>query len=647
MIISMNNKNAIYSVAMLHTIWETTHHDTIELYIPMIKKIIHDNYLLNNEIDIELLKAKLSKDFGFENFPPQVIDKILDRLTKKTHNRTLKKAFHKYSLNNDLSNDIRDFDSKKKEAENDIDYVVSELLKYFEENKSNFFHTIDEKKAKDALLLFLEEHGYVTLSDTNKFSDFQYSKGKANYLVGKFIYKAYQSKDKKLFDSILKIASGFMLTKVIDFCDEISFTSELKNVVFYIDTTLLLQLLKYKSDYDNQATKCLYDLIKDKQGITSCFTHNLNEVKSILYYYGHCLETKKKRRMTLEQLDNRKATKADVNVCIASLENNLSKIDIEIIDTPSYNDEDYLGNINVKGLSERLKSKIQAYNDKEQLLQNDIESIQSISRIRKNKKYRNLKDCKAIFVTSNGRLTHEVCKFFKSKKDEIPIIISSIDLATILWLKSKKKKTNLPELELISVARSCIGLNKKGRDSFIDKVKSIESNAGFDREIAEALTVSIYQEKTQEMVAEIIQGDLGKIDSLSVSDIKEIFTKEEKEQKEYIVQQKDARIKELEEKVDRDNRAKQKKIDQKVKCLHWGIIILLYVVTFTIGIVFGVLSLIMELAEKGTFNVFSTLCILFALFGVCDLILSKVRLFARFAKVMSNKFRLYLEKHSD
>lgn len=129
----MERNDFLLSTAMLSSIWEDKHYDSLDLLVEYVKYIIGSNTKLGEELDLELIHEKTKSGFLIKSLPQQVMEVILSRLSQKKYGAILKynKKTYKYVLNKNLSSFVTTFDSKILLQKNKISNVFDELEKYY------------------------------------------------------------------------------------------------------------------------------------------------------------------------------------------------------------------------------------------------------------------------------------------------------------------------------------------------------------------------------------------------------------------------------------------------------------------------------------------------------------------------------------
>ena len=298
-------------------------------------------------------------------------------------------------------------------------------------------------------------------------------------------------------------------------------TTNLNKLNCYFDTPFLLRILGFKEKEDNESAVELIDLLK-KQGATiKCFTHSFNEVQSILRNYidnreiGIINPTK-----TLESLDIEEYNITELNELYMNLEDIFKEKGILIEDKPKYekikyNKSKYEDQIDEKKLKEIIIDRYNNKDIKDIIVDNDIDSISAIMRLREGKKIQKFEDCNAIFVTSNHDLRTATKQLLKiNERIEISPVISDVDLTAIMWLRSLKDNPTLPKDKLIENARALLKPTPNIIEEFnkcLDKIKKVKYAKD-----GKALQSLIYTTHFSSKFMDEIEGDINKVNPSTI-----------------------------------------------------------------------------------------------------------------------------------
>lgn len=427
---------------LIRLLWDKEKKDILDLIEPFILQVFKHHFSKGDTVDKILVLNELSKKYYLVDFPLAVLITILKRLVIKG---ILVQKNHEFVIDNDVIID-KDFDYALDDISKKMEIVIKEMADYLK-----LSYEKDSSKIEDMIMAFLDKYGYLAMVTPTQIDDDNYNM----YLISKFIIQHYESKS-VIFDYWLEMIEGFMLMQIIYFSSltKVDIHAKLNKLDVYLDTTLLLRILGYKTNEENMMGNTIINLLKQHKSNVFCFEHNYRELEGIVEFYRDNINYSKDP--TLEYFDDMKYSKDDINSIIYDLEINLRKKGIEIVETPTHNslNVDY----DEEKISDFLRGKLQY--TKEYNLLNDVKSITAIRRIRVDKNKSNcdkVENSGAIFVTSNWRLCKASNEYFACSEDHIgkknfSVAINDINLTTLIWIKQNSKDCDLPKKRLIQNA---------------------------------------------------------------------------------------------------------------------------------------------------------------------------------------------------
>lgn len=233
-----------------------------------------------------------------------------------------------------------------------------------------------------------------------------------------------------------------------------------------------------------------------------CFKHTVDEVRGILEKCESAMRHgNEKSLVNLDWFLENGMQASDVMILISSLEVNISKY-LKIVDTPDYSEP--MKNIDWVQFSQYLEEKINYRREK--ALQNDVESIAAIFRLRTNKHARTLENCNAIFVTTNQKLVRTVKDYQKTHDDMKGFYpcISEYEISNIAWLKTPSKQDKFVNNSLKFSASILKEPSPAFWKRFAEMVDKFQSEGAITLENATELKYELYSKRN---TAEILQED--------------------------------------------------------------------------------------------------------------------------------------------
>lgn len=246
-------------------------------------------------------------------------------------------------------------------------------------------------------------------------------------------------------DSILKnilvdIVKGQMIYEALyaQQVDKANIKQKFNNLYIYFDTTFVFYMLGYGGRRYKEHISQIIDLLNGLGAKLRCFKHTVEEIRGILEICENKMRHgEEKSLVNLDWFLENNMQASEVMILISNLEVNISKY-FKIVDTPDYSEP--IKNIDWEGFTRYLEDNMNYR--KEKTLQNDVDSIAAIFRLRTNKYAKTLENCNAIFVTTNQKLVSTVKNYQKTHDDMEGFYpcISEYEISNIAWLKTPSKQ---------------------------------------------------------------------------------------------------------------------------------------------------------------------------------------------------------------
>lgn len=283
--ICMNNKTSLSTIALLSKLWEKEQKDYLDILGQFVLRCAPRE--IGVQVDVAAITKRMRVDYGFDDIPRRVVEQVLRRLSKTHHQskRYFKRENHNYYVIEAF--DTEAFDAIRQETNVAIDDVLTALGAYLEQNY--LIKKISKDKATEMLFCFFESYGMTVIEDSDRLKAVTTANGSNNFYVARFILDNHEKRT-PVFDKLLRITSGFLIYKAVYFYTaemKTSIESKLRDVVFYLDCSLVLDALGYDSDEEEKAYNEMSDLIRANGGSVRVFRHTVNEASSVLKAYAH------------------------------------------------------------------------------------------------------------------------------------------------------------------------------------------------------------------------------------------------------------------------------------------------------------------------------------------------------------------------
>lgn len=501
--IDIMNRNTIISLAMLYALWQSNRQDLLDLIRPFVLYAVGNTTKVNAGIDISLVCDYMEIEFGYKSIQVAVIKRVLAREASskiQKDYRYIEKKNRQFILVKSLSPLIDDFSAKRMTCKGHSDAVTSALTKFFNEkqvcNRTDYIQAEIER----LLLSFFERQGGSIVLSVDDLRQLKVRSNEVDYFIARFILKEHERKS-VLFDYLVELVKGYFVTTALYLQAENpnATTASFSDVTFFLDTRLLLAYLGYKTEEENSSVQKMVESLKKNGAKLACFPYNIDEVNSILEAYKLSTVSKSKRpsSYTLEYFDShgysythveanqKKFARRLEDAGIKRVSPNSSSIDTN---TP----DDNLGLLDDERIKEILLSIKPNYNLS--TLPDDLTAINTVSRIRKGRRYSYIEKCKAVFVTSNSVLVSATKEYvYQSSYDfGFPIVITGEDLCVMAWLKDFEQSNDLPQMRLLENVLAAITPSKELMEAYFSHLDDLERQGTIGDDEAALLRVDMF-----------------------------------------------------------------------------------------------------------------------------------------------------------
>ena len=449
---SMQNNSVLTGTVLLEAYWSTRKKDLLDLVSPFVQYGVAKITSVGNPIDYSHVTKYVRSEFGYTDIPESVIINVFKR--DKEH---FGKREHKYYLLKPLDTEIERLEQRKTDCLKKIDEVSKTLHEYLLSHCRKTRISSAEQCVnflEDFFSKFALQVGFETL-ESEKIS---LKKDEVNYYIAQYIFEK-KSENGIEYNTLLDLTKGYLLKSAIYLQGNNSNigSASYKNTAFFYDTPILLQLLGYVTEKENETAKNLHSILKRQGAEFYYFEQNEQELSSILTAYQYSLIGKMRSSRTLEGLDAMHYQFEDVSRLKRTVTTILKdRYDIDLYRMPEYKVTDSgmvdISQIDIsqKEASNYVRDHTKHYS--EENLLSDISSAINIHRIRNGRKSQSIEKCKAIFVTTNTTFTKAFNDFYRFNigGDRVMPVITAFDLSAIAWVKGGDVDSDIPELQLLT-----------------------------------------------------------------------------------------------------------------------------------------------------------------------------------------------------
>ena len=509
------NQNVLISTALISSLWEKQHKDTLDLMMPFLKYSIAKQTPVGKRINIEAITELFKNEFGYENIPQNVILSMLNRLSPNT---LAKKQGH-YTLSVSLDNELADFEKRRtlfKERRNE---VGEKLATYLNENITNLQTPYSCDTALSALIGFFVGNGLVVAQSPTQLSLIRKdSDGKIDYNIARFIVEE-NKQESVIFDYITDMVKGFFVSTAISFQPEnLSLPhSKFKNLHCYLDTRIIIDALGLRLRSAQTAAIEMLTMLRNEQAVLCCFEHTVQEIRDIIKAYRSSLSNPygKNVHNTLERWDEENYSVDRVSRYLSLLEKKIEALHINIIPSPAKMQTRVKG-LKVEKFKDQLKSNVQYRSDS--AYENDVLSVMGVMRLRKGLVSPDLEKCGHIFITTNIPMISVVNTCLIDGNDFVPPVILDTTMSSVVWFKCSSSHKDYPKHKLIENAMLALEPSHSLLKEFFTTIDRLVADGGISEEEA-AIIRSDIQIKRELTV--VVNGDPTLINENVVSQLKD------------------------------------------------------------------------------------------------------------------------------
>lgn len=531
-------KNAIISLAMLYALWQTKRSDLLDLIRPFVLYAVGVTTKVGDIIDVEGICRYMESEFGYQSFQCAVVERILLRETSdaiKQESRIIKKEDRKFILIASLSTQVEKFNSKRLVCKEHSDAVTTALAGYLNHNRACRRDNYTSSEAEVFLLSFFERQGGSIVLSADDLRQISFKNSELDFFIGKFILEENEKRS-SLMDYIVELVKGYFVTTALYLqAENLDVThASFSNVIFYLDTRLLLALLGFKSSQENESVQEMVKSLQRNGAKLACFSYNIEEVENILEAYKQSTVSPRRypATITLEFFDERGASYTHVDAAqkafIQKLRNfQVKEISFEAALINAGVKDQATGLLNDDELRNILLEMKPSYNVS--TLPDDLAAINTVSRIRRGKRLPNIEKCKAVFVTSNPLLVSGTKQLLINHPEDVgfPLAITGNDLCVMAWLKDFERSNNLPKMRLLENVLAALTPSKELMDAYFDNVDYLEKQGDLSGDEAALLRMDQFAKKE---LMELTKGEKGNLSTAVVQTIRENIRRESKEE---------------------------------------------------------------------------------------------------------------------
>ena len=435
---------------------------------------------------LSMIKQKLQEKYSLD-IPDHVLSEICRRAVKKEYIEYNNGKYYITPIGNSYVGNLIE--------EREIERKANSLAEHFSAFlKDEGFGDVTIEESLRILLDFINRNlvplaGFVTspLSPPEPDKGNIYSRAIVKYL------EKIEKSNPDSYQFLVDLLYGSIVCTLVQARDE-KVPRTLKSVNVFLDTNTIFSILGFHYDEINRPSQELMYFLKEEKCNLYVFDFTIDEMVSVLNYYvkeyqnlWECVRVDS----IYSSLKVKGKTPADVRLMIANLEDTLYKIGIKVFSTKYKLTEEPIENDKFAKLAT-----YKPYNNNRSL-NHDILAINEIIKLRGGRVYRRLQNCKAIFVSSDNKLTkYNFIEYQHNHRSSITEVINDRILTQILWVKNPTE-SRLPLFSAIAAHSRALFVDRVVWKKFFDVISMMHNKNDLT---SEELSLLFYSQNIEYML---------------------------------------------------------------------------------------------------------------------------------------------------
>ncbi|MDP3950568.1 hypothetical protein [Microbacterium sp.] len=417
--------------------------------------------------------AEITKDFGLV-IPSRVAQKILTRGCEKARYEAVsRKEPRSYKVSEAHSREVKGLEESVSRFEQSLTALVLKLGKYAHEEHADNAHVVASDPAGH-LTSFIEANVGSVLSTVLRPGNPQATSaldGTVDFVVSSFIEHLHRT-DTEGFTQLADLTKGVILAGVLN-TGSTDFSKPLGDLTVVLDGPLILSILGYRGDEFQQALTQTVELALACGAKVAAFQHSIEEARAVLEYTEQALRGVSARiglagdvELTFRAQGKRPA---DVAQCSEAMDHNLRALHIGVQETPEVHRR---RSIDESGLEDLLEKRMNYRNPAARVL--DVRSIAAVDQLRGNRTSGTFESSRYVFITDNDSLAH-LSNQHTRKDHRWPLVMTTSDLASLLWVRQPNAGALLPDMQLLAVAHAGLQPRPSMWKHYLSELERLES----------------------------------------------------------------------------------------------------------------------------------------------------------------------------
>ncbi|MBN1628910.1 MAG: hypothetical protein JW990_04035 [Thermoleophilia bacterium] len=436
--------------------------DYLDYLQPFVLQVLVDHR--PDPVTTDAVSDHLLTDFGLE-IPERVAQLVLKRLSRR---HPLMKESGVYRISGRLPDP--GIAARKADADRHIQSVLAGLIEFSEDSARRLSNSAE---AVEALCSFLGEFDISCLKNHLRGTAIP-SVGQKSHadvvLVSQYVLQLERI-DPERFGSFQILVQGHMLANALLCPDLASAPQTFRDVVFYLDTPLLVRWLGLEGQYRKDAAEELARLVRRLGGTIATFVHTHDELRAVMRGAADHLEDPNGRSAVVMEARRQGTTRSDLLLLAEQTEERLQELQVEVRPAPAYAADFQIDETAFAGV---LDDEVSYYNPRAR--DYDINSVRAVYVLRKGRAPLSMERAAAVFVTSNAGFARAAFRYGEQYEEsrEVSPVITDFSLSNMAWLKAPMGAPSLPIAEVLAFSYAALELPKPMLEKFLAEMEKLE-----------------------------------------------------------------------------------------------------------------------------------------------------------------------------
>lgn len=418
--------------------------DYIGAFVPLVIMLFESKKYQVVEIET------VCKDFEYEyglRVPRHPMETILNRMKPQF----VKRTDGKVKANQDEIRKRAETIDFRQEKQN-YDWLLENFINFCSDFQTPVEITRDE--ADQLFLAFLKEHDidvvFAIYGDEQTSilpAEAEFAEPDKRYLINRYVNWLMQEGG-EYAKYLIDIAVGHNYASTILYREFSNVRGKGTCKNYYFDVGILFDIAGINKEFRKKAAEDFLAMLKNKGSSLFVFRHNYDEFLQITENCINWIDSNyydpNKASRTLQFFKDEGYSAADLQLFISRIPDILKKNHIEVVNTPDPNlaQEYQIGREDLKRTILETYDSYGYYFDleeKQDTLERDITSIESIYKLRKGAASTSLNDTSHVFVTTNAGLAYASTKFEQAELKRgyftIPTALTDTFVGTVVWVQ--------------------------------------------------------------------------------------------------------------------------------------------------------------------------------------------------------------------